>query len=69
MHPKEDIDFDLRRKIRMKNGSLYNVGLVKERIVGGIFQSFWVVKHRSTMLRMHRVWEMLGRVFLIFMKQ
>jgi len=36
MHPKEDNDFNLRRKIRMKDGSLYNVGLVKERIVGGI---------------------------------
>jgi len=64
MHLTEDKDFDMRSKIRMKVGSLCNVGLVEESIIGDISHNIWVVDHGSIVLRRHRKWEMLGRVFL-----
>ena len=64
MHLTKDMDFNLRSRIRMKVERLFSVGLVQESIIGEIVHNIRVVYHISTMLRRHRQWEMLGRVFL-----
>lgn len=60
----EDRDIGPRRRTRMLVESLYSVGLVAKIIKGEIFPIIRVVYHRSTVLKTHRQWEMLGRVFL-----
>eukprot|EP00253_Pinus_taeda_P027918 PITA_27918 len=52
------------KKIRRKARSLCSVGLVEESIIGEIIHNIRVVDRKYIVLRRHKQWEMLGRVFL-----
>jgi len=56
MHLIVDKDFDLRRRIWMKIGSLCSVGLMEVSITREIIHNIIVVNQKYTELRSHRQW-------------
>lgn len=67
MHLTKGKDFSLRSRKRVMVGSLYNVGLAAKIIAGEIVHNIRVVDRKSTVLRRHKQWETLDKVFLRFM--
>jgi len=64
---KEDRDFNMRRRTRVMERSLCNVGLAARIITGEIFNCIRVAYLGYTVLKRHKQLGMLERVFLRFM--